>query len=684
MDDAGITTLREIDKSAESSAALLGAFEQSRRNVALVSANPALPDVVVLATAAGFIQLVQTNQCSFRLFQLHVGDIPFLAPLRCIGLSPALFAARHEVHHLLLGHGFSNHLLSCNADTGECTTLSMMESRPSAVFSDGDYITAGDGCGTVELFRGTSHAAPSMLWKRRCGRSSVSQLCVHRNTVVVSFADFSTMVFALSTGEAMASLLHEASVAASLVPLPALECMAVLTRAGALTLFRACGGWEVASIVNLRTPAASASVDSAGIVAIGTTGGTVVILSASSDGSSAPQEVARFDVQQPIVCLQLYDANRALIVVTKAGDVWRWGIDEILGIQAAEGQQQPAEEADQEARVVPPPAPVPASSETSMNAAERVAPIQPSGAADDGMPQLDEAEVERVIEMFDNDFDAQKQQEAQRDTIYPRSTSPWGIAAAVAAAAHDVAAEADDDSTCQPPPSSVAALSLHRAGLDVSQPTQTATSKGPGNTSTPARGAEAGDAVAGYSVSIEGLREGRRMSPRAARYAVDQCQLRIVGAARAGPNDSQAAILATRNKLEEEQFDVQQYAMAHPAEAQGLRFRHPVAAVSFPQNEIVFSSVGLSNHNPNVIGEGRKSNQDDLVSATFEKFSRRRDEQFEQQRQRAGPDIWTHLMSDTLFSGGVSNVLFSEYHVRPAAPPLLMVGMPMPPTPLTY
>ena len=629
-----------------------------------------------------------------------------------MALSPALYAAEHEVHHLVVGHAYSNQLLAANVDTGACTLVTEMESRPSAVFCDGDYIAAGDGCGTIELFRGTTllqqgGTSSSLLWKRRCGRSSVAALCISRNSLIVGFADYSTMVVSLRNGEATASLLHEASVAAALMPVMG-DRLSVLTKAGALTLFSA-DDWIVCGIVNLRTPATCATVDMIGLMVIGTSNGSVIILNAAGP---VPEELVRFDVQQPVAGVQVYENSRSLVVVTRTGDVWRWGIDEILsqGMQPAaaaagddDQREQPAPE-----MVVPKPTTSSHSTPAKSYPIAHTEGIQGDVVDDDTMPQLDDTEVEQVIEMFEDD----EAEEEQRRRIRANEQA-LRIASAVALAVHEVDADeaarrgapvqrsssvGEDrrsvgvrtDDSCQPPPSSVVAMSQQQAGFDTSatSPQQQQQQR----SQQERRGGETNQApnvVSNYDVSIEGLKEGRRMNPRVARYALEQRHIRsqcdVAGVVRSEANESQAAVIATRKMMEDETFDPTQYAREHPAEAQGLRFRHPVPAVSFSRSDAVFSSVGLTNQHPNVASTTlSKQQKDDLVSATFDKFSRRRDEQFEQLRQRPGPNIRSHMLGELMFAGPSTSILFSEYHVRPEAPPLLLAGMPMPPTPLTY
>ncbi|KEG10077.1 putative suppressive immunomodulating factor [Trypanosoma grayi] len=356
-------TLRELDTHERDDQLLLERFELCRHDVARVSSSPILPDCIAVTTKGGFVELINIATGAFRVFLSHLGGTPLESPLRCFALVPALYAAR-GTHHLLYSIAYSNELLLADMECGGVEVLATFHSRPSVVFCDGDHMACGEGCGQVALWR--VHGGATLVWRRPVFSDTVICLTVEREYVCCASADYRCHVLSLTSGEVVATLAQEPAPAVALQPIadaqlsrgltavclpgvlsvyspPHKDGVVAVTAAAAAAAAVAATGtvWECVGALRLDVQISCASC-CAGFMAFGTNSGVVLLMGVDAV-SGAVEELVRFDVGFAVVGAQLFPSG-TLVVVTSAGDVWKWAVTDLLpaeGDAAAESDDVP-------------------------------------------------------------------------------------------------------------------------------------------------------------------------------------------------------------------------------------------------------------------------------------------------------------------------------------------------------
>lgn len=209
-------------------------------------------------------------------------------------------------------------------------------------------------------------------------------------------------------------------------------------------------------------------------------------------------------------------------------------------------------------------------------------------------------------------------------------------------------------------------------------------------------------------LTIKGLCAGRRMDPRKAKLIAEtDCHEEPAP----GPEKQSSQMLMDyREGLEDTPFDYAAYAGAHPLKTEALKYRYPVrmpvystrAQLFTPSTELRVTNIkGNSEENNMEVNRKKESRQDhndqqenvtnftiadDLMNATYGRLTRRKDPLLEEERQLGGPDIRRHscggLLCGTVDPNGT--VLFQEFRVQPSPPGLLLLPMPLPPTPTVF
>lgn len=195
------------------------------------------------------------------------------------------------------------------------------------------------------------------------------------------------------------------------------------------------------------------------------------------------------------------------------------------------------------------------------------------------------------------------------------------------------------------------------------------------------------------------LRKGTRMDPRKARHIIENShpdpeELPL-------PESQCSKILADhRQALEGATFDYEEYISAHPLKVEALKYRYPVKlpvhglhaqvfAVAEPRLQDCPDANIEDAKGTNTVKQQQQRQQpmvDDLMNATFQNFTRRKDTALEAERRRGGPDIWRHLCDGLLFSplDPSATVLFQETRAQPGAPNAVLLPVPLPPTPSVF
>ncbi|KAF8278540.1 putative suppressive immunomodulating factor [Trypanosoma cruzi] len=364
-------TLRELDTLERADQPLLERFERCRHEVVRVSASSILHDCIAVTTKGGFVELINIDTGAFRLFLSHLGDTPLESLLRCFSLVPSLYAARGR-HHLLYSLAYSNELLLADMEQGTVEVLARFHSRPSVVFCDGDYMVCGEGCGQVTLWRAPCEASGAKLfWRRPVFSDTVLCISVQRDYVFCSSADYHFYVLTLESGEVVAALPHEPSPAVAIQSAANSQVshtLTVLCLPGVLSVYSppptqedvsaattiANSTWICTALLRLDVQISCASC-CAGLMALGTASGVVLLASMTTTNGEAVERV-RFDVGFSVIGIQIFK-NGELVVVTSAGDVWKWAIEDLLPREAdmMEGQEEEEEEEEVENLFVPQP-----------------------------------------------------------------------------------------------------------------------------------------------------------------------------------------------------------------------------------------------------------------------------------------------------------------------------------------
>ncbi|EKF27264.1 suppressive immunomodulating factor, putative [Trypanosoma cruzi marinkellei] len=408
-------TLRELDTLERADQPLLERFERCRHDVVRVSASSILHDCIAVTTKGGFVELINIDTGAFRLFLSHLGDTPLESLLRCFSLVPSLYAARGR-HHLLYSLAYSNELLLADMEQGTVEVLARFHSRPSVVFCDGDYMVCGEGCGQVTLWRAPCEAGGAkLLWRRPVFSDTVLCISVQREYVFCSSADYRFYVLTLESGEVVATLPHE--------PAPAVAIQSAATSQVSHTLTVLClpsvlsvyspppteedvsaattvanSTWICTALLRLDVQISCASC-CAGLMALGTASGVVLLASMITTNGEAVERV-RFDVGFSVIGIQIF-TNGELVVVTSAGDVWKWTIEDLLPREAdmMGGQEEDEEEEEEKAEnsFVPQPHMRPPDTRRVKTSAEAETAAAGTAASGDRVGMSDEEEIVVVV-----------------------------------------------------------------------------------------------------------------------------------------------------------------------------------------------------------------------------------------------------------------------------------------------
>ena len=164
---------------------LMATFEAERRTaVAHCSLFDHFANTALLATnPSGFVQLANLANGTFHTFLTHLGgvDVPMAAPLRFAALSPALYLAHRECHHIFFSLAHGGELLCGNVNTGTVSTIAAFSSRPSAIFADGEYAVCGTAGGEVHCWRAATLLYDGALLRTR--PQGVANMSIERSLV---------------------------------------------------------------------------------------------------------------------------------------------------------------------------------------------------------------------------------------------------------------------------------------------------------------------------------------------------------------------------------------------------------------------------------------------------------------------------------------------------------------------
>lgn len=399
--------LKEIGASNPEDQSVLELFASFREHVVHVSATHLLPDQIAVTTKNGFVELIDTASGEFRLFLTYLERIPLDASLRCFSLVPSLHAASAKHHlHLMYSLAYSNELLLANVETGTVQVLATCVSRPSVVQCDGDYIVCGEGNGRVSVWRGSAEARdrvhvrggvgggatlPPLLWQHGFFDDTVVCFGLHRSQLLCCTADYRCLVVGVEDGCIRASLSlpdFQRGVAAFALttPPPSLlvgrHVMAVcltsriaifteppLSGRGAdAAAARPSTAVSSSATVTLRqwTYRGGCAIGEAeeitcasclgAYLAAGTRAGLVLLFTCDAAAQQV-KEMVRFNVGYGVKGAQLF-TDDTLLVVTSAGDVWRWPLSDLLSTAresagAAERATQLTDPEEEEEEPVP-------------------------------------------------------------------------------------------------------------------------------------------------------------------------------------------------------------------------------------------------------------------------------------------------------------------------------------------
>ncbi|KAH9584165.1 hypothetical protein LSM04_001070 [Trypanosoma melophagium] len=348
-----LLTLRELDVDDKGDHELLERFEKCRHDVIRVSSCAILHDYIAVMTKGGFVELINTKTGSFRVFLTHLGSTPLDALLRCFSLVPAFYAALGR-HYLLYSIAYSNELLLADMEHGTVEILATFHSRPSVVFSDGDHIACGEGCGQVALWRVQKDATDTtLMWRQLVFSDTVVCITMQRDYVLCSSADYCCYVLSLTSGEVIAALPHEMAPAVALQPvlgsstghglmavclpsvmsiysppIPSLQLTGKKEISEDTTATcTSTTEWSSVGVLRLDVQISCVSCGG-GFMACGTASGVVILMNIDTTSGKMVERV-RFDVGFSVVGIQLF-ADGTMVVVTTAGDVWKWAIAELL------------------------------------------------------------------------------------------------------------------------------------------------------------------------------------------------------------------------------------------------------------------------------------------------------------------------------------------------------------------
>ncbi|KAK7198460.1 suppressive immunomodulating factor [Novymonas esmeraldas] len=401
-------TLRELGDASDAADVhgVLELFAACRETVTHVATSPLLPAHVAVATKNGFVELIDTATGEFRLFLTYLDRIPLDASLRCFSLVPSLGTVarlpgpRHPAYHLLYSLSYSNELLLAKVETGAVHVLAVCDSRPSVVQCDGDYIACGEGNGEVAVWQASAEErqsrrlapSPPLLWKSRLLDSTVVCVSLHRDQLVCCSADYRCVVVGVEDGLVRSTLPLEldqsvAVFALTTQSLVSLQRGLIVCLRSRISVFaaRGSGAASGAEAAAQPPPSSTATFPSAALpelqwshrgdcalgreevacasclgryLVVGTVSG-LVLLYACDAAESLVTELVRFNVGYGVTGMQLFP-NDTLLVVTSAGDVWRWPLSDLLDTADASGADA-SDEAAGEAEPTPAgePAPLP-------------------------------------------------------------------------------------------------------------------------------------------------------------------------------------------------------------------------------------------------------------------------------------------------------------------------------------
>lgn len=360
-----VTLLRELDATVPSNRDLLDLFQHCRVHVVAVAATPLIPDYIAVTTKNGFVELIDTNHGEFQLFLSHLDSIPLDTSLRCFSLVPSYLgddAVRRRGitggPFLAFSLAYSNELLLADLSTGQTTVLFAFKARPRSLFCDGDYLVCGEGSGEVVAWRANADAArgtgvitPGQLWQRPIFNDAVAVLRVHRDELICASAGCDCVVLSIDTGLLVARVPRRPSPLVAMLPLmePLMPASVVaLCSTASIDVYTgesrgSCSSsprqasvtaWSLKNRMVLDVEMQCATCFG-GFLAAGTASG-VVLLCRCDAASGEVGELVRFDVGHSVVGMQLY-ASETLVVVTAAGDVWKWPLKDLLeGTEEAE------------------------------------------------------------------------------------------------------------------------------------------------------------------------------------------------------------------------------------------------------------------------------------------------------------------------------------------------------------
>ncbi|CCW60253.1 unnamed protein product [Phytomonas sp. EM1] len=358
--------LKQLNAGREEDKPLLDLFQHCRERVVRVTSTHYLPNHIAVTTQNGFIEFIDVCNGEFRLFLTHLEHhIPLESPVRCISLVPSYFSTHSASRESDLGNcgpqllyslGFSNELLLANLETGVVSVLDRFNTRPSALFCDEDYIALGEGGGQVSVWD-LSHerrlqdgvvAHPKLLWKKLLLEDTVVCLKVHHERLVCCSADHHFCVLLVDTGECLMTWVGEPDPVVDILLFenPSMQhlttviclstCFSIFTetelnssnltvREGVVEQFHS--KWKPHRRFALDNVIQCATCFGNYLVA-GTASG-MVLLYYFSNLEDGMMVLARFDVGYSVVRVQLY-ADETLLVVSSAGDVWKWPLADLI------------------------------------------------------------------------------------------------------------------------------------------------------------------------------------------------------------------------------------------------------------------------------------------------------------------------------------------------------------------
>ncbi|CAD2217117.1 hypothetical protein ADEAN_000459500 [Angomonas deanei] len=707
-----VLSLRELDSSNAEQENLLDLFQQCRESVLKVSTTPLIQDYIVVTTRCGFVQLIDTTRGTFRLFLSHLGQIPLDTPLKCLALVPSLYVSTQNPF-ILFSLSYSNELLIADLFGGVVDVFATFTSRPSYVRCDGDYIVCGESSGKVSAWRCSppNSEKPERLWTLPIFDDSITHLSILGDTVVCCSADCQCVVLQVDTGSRLCTIPGQVDEVKDILTVYN-DNVVLMCSATRLSLYDKAESWANAGGVALTEKIQCVSCYDT-YIAAGTVSGVVQLHQFHPD-SMTVSELINFDVGYGVVSLQLYD-DETLVVITTAGDVWRWPLSQLLST-LHEATEEVEEVEEELAAEVEPPRPTlatqpnsylesnPASMLESMEMEENELEAQDNTATSESsaVSSVHHPEPTTQVGVLNRDssldssgelpVEGQRgalKKEYEIQEVLPKDDSHEGSPSTEDSHIVEV------DATLPPVEVDTTALGEETYNEEEEEPMTR-------ETITSEREDELVYRLSkkiGNIPEITGLRHGPRMDPRQIVAVLAQHAENNYNPAAPLPVEpgSSRMLLEHRGKILTTEFDFEKYKKEHPMEMEALTYQEPVRMPAYKLKDRVFENVsepfqvkGHSQEGKYLMGKENTrlqgDAQDELADVTYHTFVRKRDPELEEELRRGGPNIFDHSCDSLIYHNDIprTTVLFTEHSLKPLHQPSVILPLAFPSTPSSF